>query len=1604
MYHKNSGVVIKDSNATTGVKIVHKQFVYGLGLAQTTETALTPDLTLPVMGVIEGQKPFGKPPADASEWHKTPSAYGFRRISLRISTESQDHVVLTRQLLSDEDDDRNNKPIFQEHYVVLSLEEFRKVESNFGNLIGQWVLHERIPMWRRLKKIELESVQNVRTRPSEDRLTELRDRFTNDGERLKALLSLVLEEKPCTVAGFPHDEKKRLDLIELLVLLLPQSLRSQLSFATRVFAPSKNLRVVFDDYTTNHMVFDWEKNKIVSRISSPAIRCSYAEEIVALVYEQELLEALKSRGDAAQTVQKLRDQGGPALAVEIFRSMSARVANLKLGSIGDTRTISTIWDEETGELLDAWRLAIGRDTLRARLRHLARGKPSDRPTWKRTMIEVFRSLAVSHEGPVHKKDRDTFIKQLNQADDAHRSVFFDPQSGFLGGVHDLSPYLPIVEEFLADEATVPSVKDKFIGGTVIACRNENESRQLLQILLKTNNWNESNLKVVLDSPSSANLPDVVKLILEDVLERTSVQEVPTGRQVAEAFSVMEQDEDFLFEVMAMALAHNRLGFFDDESLELIVGQLSKSKRKELLFKFEHELLKHKVILGERQRETDTWMMVVRLFKKQKRSCAGDSLTVHAVAACIAWQTPLNQVIKDTVQECAKSKQASGFVTSILDLPIIGTHEEPALLFGNLVDLLEILDKTQESSVLLLRRTTALAGQIEVDSVGYSVLSRLVVICAQMPTASIENDYSWIPGAFRAAYNNEVADLSPLIDAMAQWVSSCWERSPEEGSLLLSSLRDDKRLEPTDQVEIFQRLLGEFKEPHLLGEIRRYLSEACAERAAGLIAESARVVNEADEDLTQYLKRHSQSDNSPEKIMERLNDPISDILSEIEPDHFCKRVSELSTKAQSQSVAYFGLLWMEKWLGKSPSLADHRGELMAHWANMLPVSPLHSYLEQLWKGCREDESRRRRMGQYLEEYSICIAQMSADRQGQQIIETIWWLIGYLENVGQKEVESLTKYIKIQPTLSTHKITFYFANKNGGLPPDGDDLKNGYEVDIGGISHKNREGKFNIFFLTRILNFAVNENKTAFLDQIALPWLADLLIYLQQNQSELNEKHGWFEDDLQDFRNACVRVLETKSKLEALTQASPEETLAVGQLAVVLEHTKAWAKITTVFMTSSNGDGISNDRTLNLLTHLLENPSSDKEKYLQALIEELNHNGDVQLQSEIYLWLMKEKFHQEWTHPLSKEVLRLLAQDLPRAKCPLECLKELIAQVGADNPAQTKLVKQHAYAIVLSYLRDSDMDEHQDQESLLHDYNAWLREEPDKDLLIGLADGVVDPVTRVFAYEDLWKKRKSTGPEQSKFTRVWGAATHVVNSAKKSFAPDTHGSAGQDVDVSSELALRKEKEFENELVIRWKSAADDAYVTTGPVTPETMGKYQKTYLTAVKHSELREVAEKMYPFLLYYEWQEYFKTDNEEKKLSHLDSIVKQIKDYPKRSFAVRKGDDRWELHIEKALRSAMPSDMTILQLYDTLQQNFPGKQDKATGLLIRQVRREAALEMMRKYPVLSIPNKTIVQQLDGKDCIYIRDCLQRSNERQKILEKIQNDVYLRSKIRDVLYYY
>lgn len=1485
------------------VTLQHDQIIWGLGSAQECVLAQTPSLQTDVRIAALGTRPFGDSPAAESDRENSPGAYALQRIQLTTSTVQGEWLVLIRQLLSVERDvKRDKKRYFQDHFAIIPVDQFRAVNYNFGYLIDQWDVHKAIPGYSALTERNLPDSQSITMRPVKDRLENSRLRFQADRDRIKKLLFALLSGKPCSIVGFSSSEEERLALLEFLVLLLPLPLRPQVTFATRVFGPPhESLRIAFESHAPRHVCFDWQQSQFDPEVNFLGAAFRYADEIVELVFGQGLYEQLKDTPEAQEIVRKLNSAGGPALVTDILDKIGEGRGAIKLGSTADMGDLYANWQQHT-EGLDSWRVNTGRDDFSTRARHLESGGSLSRESWIKTLTEAFRRLASAQDDHNRQGMRALILKQLHGPDKKSRTEFFDHLDTALAGEADFERKLSAMTMLVSDNSLSHELRDSFFRIAARAATTADQVRKLLKMLLKTNNWDESALQVVLTSPGIAASADLLQMraVLQALVGATQAESIATGRYLKAAYEWMDRDDDFLYSSLNMALKGKQLHLVDGESLALIEERHTDESRWSELLQSLWPLLLDPQTVPDRRKDVATWTEAARLDRARP---ANGNVWARATAVCLAWQNPLGLEITAIVQKYAqaKSSTAERFFDAVFDAVTGSLGPESAKasehLLPNLITLLQPdeVKKQREIVERLLAMATKVAADTTQKRAEPDSLLSLMKICAATEIQPKKINPGWIPVAFKVRDSDEA-----VMAAFKRWVTAL-SKFQDEQTPLIGSLQSGEILPPAEQVKIYDLLIREWQPAtHGVATARRCLAGALAQCADELILEASRQMDADSVEKMEYeaIRRELM------KINEK-NDIVSLALSQADVARFYEDLTMCgSTSSTTPAVALYGLLWMEKWLSKSPDLATECRTLMTTWASALPSNQLRSCLELLWPETKSDASKLALMDALLAQYGENIAR-SQDRP--KAGTAISWAIGYLDGIGPKTLDNLFKPISRFLSPDTEDLFKYLLAGNTSDAVSGDNFIKSYERDFRRGFRKSeiqptpdpRVASLNSIYLVGLLNYCVKQGKTRFADGKALDWLADQaddytnLLRRSPNDGNLGEA-------TQHFAEANKRLLDAKLQSEAWRQSIIEEKRAAARLALTIEDKVAWKKIAADLISTQHWDG----RELSAILKPIAEP--DRPQYLQILIEALPA-GDIiptARRLRIYLDMATAAKYTGWVRPVMDAAIKLLAHhpDLP---CSWEHLEPLLEE-AEPNDKDAIIVKQKAYELATKALPNSTGSDRTDSEQQLRsDYIVSLVESQDVGLLVGLRNGLANPVDQVLAYGKIWQELNpptsdQSNPADGRLQRIAAKARDRVPHIRRETRANPR---------SEEQARRLR--FVQQLIEMWDAAAQSTLTEEAdPLSSEDMGLgYRNTFTKVVlpNYSELPNISDAMFELLLQCYWKRYFDLRDSGERETYLQYVTDIVNQYQDALSKAKPNADRCGHRIEATLGRVWPQD-------------------------------------------------------------------------------------------------
>ncbi len=214
----------------------------------------------------------------------------------QIETVNDVKSVFTRFLWGDQVTSRG--VVLHKHHLLLTPNEFQGLGYNFRPLINYFRTlypHDVIPSYHQFEILPDQVTIQVSSEP--ERLEQLWNELQQSKLYFDVLTNLFLalfESTPIMVQNFrtgdlKADEELALNVTELLILLLPKSLRPHLTFATQLFEPERSLvRLKFDSSGAHDLRIDWATGKILYpgmiRISNLS---GYIKEIISLLQKGE---------------------------------------------------------------------------------------------------------------------------------------------------------------------------------------------------------------------------------------------------------------------------------------------------------------------------------------------------------------------------------------------------------------------------------------------------------------------------------------------------------------------------------------------------------------------------------------------------------------------------------------------------------------------------------------------------------------------------------------------------------------------------------------------------------------------------------------------------------------------------------------------------------------------------------------------------------------------------------------------------------------------------------------------------------------------------------------------------------------------------------------------------------------------------------------------------------------------------------------------------------------------------------------------------------------------------------------------------------------------
>ncbi len=359
------------------MEVEYHEFIHGKLISNGTDLegftvcAHTPGFVPNMVGAGQAATRIGRP-KDIERFSGS-FALGMTRVS------GDYWADLTRYLRSDVVDPRNRRPFIQEHHLFLRLNDFRKLNSNFRHLINRRPFHQHIQTYESVIQLKGSPIiidDSTLTPEAEGtKLLRLWEQFGDKADVIQLLLVSLFGERKVQILEFPDDEISRLDLLELLILLIPAELRLRATFATRVFDSSLcPAKIRFAFAANDHIAINWNTGQVQPAGSLQVVDARYASDVIRY----------------------LERHGAEDLALQLDLLSSSLPESFLVNS-PSAATLFETWESLTDHRMWRPRLSCGVSTPRACATYLRDQRLSDSKQVTDALIEVAKAVLAGEQ-------------------------------------------------------------------------------------------------------------------------------------------------------------------------------------------------------------------------------------------------------------------------------------------------------------------------------------------------------------------------------------------------------------------------------------------------------------------------------------------------------------------------------------------------------------------------------------------------------------------------------------------------------------------------------------------------------------------------------------------------------------------------------------------------------------------------------------------------------------------------------------------------------------------------------------------------------------------------------------------------------------------------------------------------------------------------------------------------------------------------------------------------------------------------------------------------------------------------------------------------------
>lgn len=1073
-------------------------------------------------------------------------------------------LVLTHRLRIKDGHPTGRGLVYQAHYLAIRPEAFNALDNNFRYLTDRqdkWPLQASIPVdlvpQALEQKVSLADLKNGETAAS--RLRHLSAQFSEKRGQLTTLLEALFVNRPCAITNFEDTEKARLDLIEILVLLLPRAIRPKLAFATRVFQPDRQKRrVIFASSAPGHTLINWQSGELTlpdheALVELERLRerdgAAYCQEVTALLFDPMLVDIFRERlvrlgaSDSANiAVPSSELLDGAALVSHYLNDMRIRRDDVDLWNPEGVDALWGAWKELATDALEPWRLESGSLDPPLFIKYADAGLLSG-------------DLAVRHAARE--------IQRLHNA---------DPQTK--------KDVMPALANVLRHDRILERVARELASGADV--------RVLVAVLSRDKSWSEGEIKTILDSSGINELP-AVKRLLPYLIEGEKGGKNPVcrGADLRDAYEEMGQDHAFLASALTFAIDNNRSPIVGDiESLKLsemltdadsIVKTLLDRISEKLSEQAGREAAPVVTRLAVRLENISAFMHLLAFYLRDGKMAVTDEWR----ACVMKFARSLDGLLEDALSDERLAKSP------------------PADLLVRCLKLVNELRLTPNQAAPLAKRAALLVQQLDSEKVEFSHSHLQDIFRLYRDGALvIDRDHcGWVPLLFRGAIRSQDDNtLETTARDFARYLLITRKRNQDEAMLLLRTVGSKPGLGPREQCQAY-RLLQEELRPSEAED------EAMGNELSILAGES--LAAEAFAQI-QSLRQRYASDIEPSRLTDQLarnldekiasQDSVSEYLQHFDAARFSDSLFELFNdhKPLDKPEAVITVLCMTHWLGNDNFV--HGG----NWRKLMDTLfrnlserggvPVCRYcIEEVWKRHHEHKAWKEALRNLLTDYAWT----------DPSIGLIRWIFAVLPDLTVEALrairtENLRKNIKaVKP--STWKILSHLASFNDCLAPSAEDLIASYEKECVVSDEEVFPG-----FLAGVLNFALDNKRTDFVDAKCLKWLAEL--------DEL--------DDPGPLRATCEVLLEKVSEECEVAKADDAMRDACAKLAIRLGNPGAVGRIFAHCVAAEN-DTTSLE---NELRPVCKREETDGEGFIRAIVDAVDRvNSPEVLRRDLYVKL-------------------------------------------------------------------------------------------------------------------------------------------------------------------------------------------------------------------------------------------------------------------------------------------------------------------------------------------------------------------------------------------------